>query len=76
MLDMGGEFTHVADTPSDGALLRSRRSLVGLAVDAEVHDVVAADGAVVHHDVPCPECHGVPLKASSVYPCVAIMRNL
>ena len=35
--------------------------LVGLALDAEVHDVVAADGAVVHHDVPGPKCHRVPL---------------
>ena len=35
--------------------------LVGLALDAQVHDVVAADGAVVHHDVPGPQRHGVPL---------------
>ena len=35
--------------------------LVGLALDAEVHDVVATDGAVVHHDVPGPQSHGVPL---------------
>ena len=27
----------------------------------EVHDVVPADGAVVHDDVPRPERHGVPL---------------
>ena len=37
------------------------RHLVGLALDAEVHDVVATDGAVVHHDVPGPQSHGVPL---------------
>ena len=35
--------------------------LVGLALDAEVHDVVATDGAVVHHDVPGPQRHGIPL---------------
>ena len=35
--------------------------LVGLALDAEVHDVVATDGAVVHHDVPGPQSHSVPL---------------
>ena len=35
--------------------------LVGLALDAQVHDVVPADGAVVHHDVPGPESHSVPL---------------
>lgn len=54
-------FTHVADPPSNGAFLRRRRGLVGLAVDAKVHDVVAADGAVVDDDIPCPECNGVPL---------------
>jgi hypothetical protein len=36
--------------------------LVGLALDAEVHNVVSADGAVVDDDVPCPEGDGVPLK--------------
>ena len=51
----------VAHAPRDGALLGGRRRLVGLALDAEVHDVVAADGAVVHHDVPGPKCHRVPL---------------
>ena len=37
------------------------RHLVGLALDAQVHDVVAADGAVVHHDIPGPQRHRVPL---------------
>ena len=36
-------------------------NLIGLALDAEVHDVVAADGAVVDHDVPSPQRNGVPL---------------
>ena len=35
--------------------------LISLALDAEVHDVVPADGAVVHHDVPGPQRYGVPL---------------
>jgi hypothetical protein len=35
--------------------------LVGLAVDAKVHDVVTADGAVVDDDVPSPEGDCVPL---------------
>ena len=35
--------------------------LVGLTLDAQVHDVVPADGAVVHHDVPGPQSHCVPL---------------
>jgi hypothetical protein len=52
---------HVADSPRDCALLARGRCLVGLAVDAQVHDVVTADGAVVDDDVPGPECDGVPL---------------
>jgi hypothetical protein len=53
--------THIADSPRDGALLACGGGLVGLAVDAQVHDVVAADGAVVDDDVPGPERDGVPL---------------
>ena len=36
--------------PGDRALLAGRRSLIGLTFDTEVHDVVAANGAVVHLD--------------------------
>ena len=50
----------VAHAPRDRALLRRGRCLVCLALDAEIHDVVAADGAVVHHDVPRPKRHRVP----------------
>lgn len=53
--------SYVADSPCDGALLTCGRSLVGLALDAEVHDVVTANGAVVDDDIPCPESDGVPL---------------
>ena len=42
-------------------LLDSLLSLVGLTLDAPVHDVVPADGAVVHHDVPGPQRHSVKL---------------
>ena len=35
--------------------------MVGLAFNAEVHDVIAADGAVVNDDVPSPKSNGVPL---------------
>lgn len=45
---------YVADPPSDGALLCGSRSLVGLAVDAQVHDMVAADSAIVDYYVPRP----------------------
>ena len=51
----------VAHAPRHSALLGGRRRLVSLALDAEVHDVVATDGAVIHHDVPRPERHCVPL---------------
>jgi hypothetical protein len=53
--------TYVADTPGNGALLARGGSLVGLALDAEVHDVVTANGAVVDDDVPSPERYRVPL---------------
>jgi hypothetical protein len=58
---MHSSRTHVADTPSDSALFARSRCLVGLAVDAQVHDVVTADGAVVDDDVPGPESDCVPL---------------
>ena len=51
----------VAHAPGNGALRRCSASLISLALDAEVHDVVPADGAVVHHDVPGPQRYGVPL---------------
>jgi len=51
----------VADSPRDSALLTRRRCLVGLAVDAQVHDVVTANGAVVDNDVPSPESDCIPL---------------
>ena len=41
--------------------------MVGLAVYAQVHDVVAADGAVVDDDVPGPERDGVPLDVCVSY---------
>lgn len=52
---------YIADAPGDGAFLAGGAGLVGLAVDAQVHDVVAADGAVVDDDVPRPQRDGVPL---------------
>ncbi len=53
--------THIADTPGNGALFARGTRLVGLAVDAEVHDMVATDGAVVDNYVPGPERYSVPL---------------
>lgn len=37
--------------------------MIGLAFNAEVHDVVATNGAVVDDNIPGPESHGVPLPA-------------
>lgn len=54
---------YIADTPCHRTFLRSSRRLVGLTVDAQVHDVVPADSAVVYDDVPRPQCNGVPLEA-------------
>jgi hypothetical protein len=53
--------THVADPPGDGALLAGGGGLVGLALYAQLHNMVPADGAVVNDDVPGPERDGVPL---------------
>jgi hypothetical protein len=57
--------TYIADTPGDGALFARGRRLVGLALNAQVHDVVTADGAVVDDNVPGPESYGVPLSRVS-----------
>ena len=56
-VEVEGVVTH---PPGHGTLLASGAGLVGLTLDAEVHDVVPADGAVVHHDIPGPQCHGIP----------------
>ena len=37
----------VANTPGNGALFRGGTGLVGLAFNAQIHNVVAADGAVI-----------------------------
>ena len=50
----------VTHPPCDCALFASGRGLVGLTLDAQVHDVIPANGAVVHNDVPGPQGHGVP----------------
>ena len=51
----------VTNSPSHSAFLASGASLVGLALDAEIHDVVPADSTVIDNDVPSPESDGVPL---------------
>lgn len=50
----------VANPPGHCALLVAA-GLRGLALDAQVHDVVAADGTRIHHKVPGPQSHCIPL---------------
>jgi hypothetical protein len=52
---------HVADAPGNSALLARSGRLVRLTLDAQVHNVVPANGAVVDDNVPRPEGYGVPL---------------
>lgn len=54
--------TYIADSPGHRALFARGRGLVGLALDAEVHDVVSANGAVVDDNVPRPKSYRVPLS--------------
>ena len=61
ILSMHYSKTHVADSPRDSALFTRRRCLVSLAVDTQVHDMVATDGAVVDNNVPSPESDCIPL---------------
>ena len=56
----------VADPPGDRALFSGGSTLVCLTFDAQVHDVVPADGAVVDHDIPSPQCHCIPLQSVSI----------
>jgi hypothetical protein len=55
----------IADTPGNSAFLAGSRGLVCLTLNAEVHDVVPADGAVVDNNIPRPERDGVPLDSSA-----------
>ena len=50
----------LTDAPSDCALFIGSWPLISLTLDALVHDVVPADRAVVHLNVPRPKSHRVP----------------
>lgn len=50
----------VADAPGHSALVRGSRGLICLAFYTKVHNMISADGAVVHYYIPCPKCHGRP----------------
>jgi len=51
----------VADSPSNSALFAGCRSLVGLALDAQIHNMVSADSTVVNNDIPSPQSNSIPL---------------
>ena len=50
----------IADAPGCCALVLYVGDLVGLAINARLHDVVLADGTVVNVDVPGPQRDRVP----------------
>ena len=50
----------VANSPSRRALILNIGDLVSLAIDARLHDMVLADGAIVDVDVPSPQRDSVP----------------
>jgi len=56
----------VAYSPGDCALFSGGSTLVCLTFNAQVHDVIPADGAVVDHDIPSPQCHCIPLQCVSM----------
>ena len=51
----------VAGAPGYRALLGASLLLTGLALDADLHEVVPADGAIVDLALPLPHRHRVPL---------------
>jgi len=58
----------VANTPGDCALFGRRGCLVSLAFYAKVHDMIAADGAVIDNNIPSPQCYGIPLFDLKAFP--------
>ncbi len=63
--------TYIADSPGYCALLISGSTLVGLAFDAKIHDMVSADGTVVDDNIPGPKGDSVPLD---IYQLLMIAR--
>lgn len=43
--------SYIADAPSNSALFAGGGSLIRLALDAQVHDVITANSAVIHNDI-------------------------
>jgi len=51
----------IADSPRYCALLTRCATLVSLALDTEVHNMISTDGAVVYDNVPRPKGNSIPL---------------
>ena len=51
----------ITHSPSHGTLFGSHRSLIGLAFNAQIHDVIPANSAIVDNDIPGPQSDCVPL---------------
>ena len=56
-MEMKCMITH---SPSHGTFFWGYGGLISLAFNAQIHDVVSANGAIVNDDVPSPQSHGVP----------------
>ena len=50
----------VANSPRYSAFLASGASLISLALNAEIHDMVPANSAVINNYIPSPESNSVP----------------
>lgn len=63
----------IAYTPSDGAFIGCGRCLIGLAFNAQIHDVIAANSTIVDDNVPSPQCNGTPfLNLKAFFRCFVI----
>lgn len=51
----------IANTPGHSAFFGGSCSLICLALDAQIHDVISANGTVIDDNIPCPQCDAVPL---------------
>lgn len=69
----------VANTPSNSTFFAGGGSLVCLTFYAQVHNMIAADGAVVDDNVPSPKSYSIPLfdfELLSAFDCFALILSL
>lgn len=48
----------ITDAPRDHAVVGGGATWIGLTFNAEIHDVVTTDGAVIDFDIPSPHGDG------------------